>query len=71
MIRLLLVAVGYCFGCIQTSFFYGKKQGVDIREHGSGNAGFTNTTRVLGKDLGYLVFFLDTFKVILACITAM
>ncbi|MGC8140720.1 glycerol-3-phosphate acyltransferase, partial [Salmonella enterica] len=49
MIRLLLLVIGYGFGCIQTSFIYGKKQGLDIREHGSGNAGTTNALRVMGR----------------------
>lgn len=66
MIRLLLIAVGYLFGCIQTSFFYGKRQGVDIREHGSGNAGSTNALRVMGKKAGVIVFIGDMGKMILA-----
>ena len=70
MFRLYSLLIGYLFGCFQSAYIIGRLKGIDIREHGSGNAGFTNTTRVLGKDLGYLVFFLDTFKVILACIAA-
>ena len=70
MFRLYSLLIGYLFGCFQSAYIIGRLKGIDIREHGSGNAGFTNTTRVLGKDLGYLVFFLDTFKVLLACITA-
>ena len=66
MIRLLLIAVGYCFGCIQTSFIYGKKHGVDIREHGSGNAGSTNALRVMGKKAGITVFLGDMGKMIAA-----
>lgn len=34
----------------------------DVREHGSGNAGATNTFRVLGKEIGSLVLFLDIVK---------
>ncbi len=70
MFRLYSLLIGYLFGCFQSSYIIGRLKGIDIREHGSGNAGFTNTTRVLGKDLGYLVFFLDTFKVLWACIVA-
>ena len=66
MIRLLFVVVGYFFGCIQTSFFYGKKQGLDIREHGSGNAGSTNALRVMGKKAGFIVFIGDMGKMFLA-----
>jgi acyl-phosphate glycerol 3-phosphate acyltransferase len=70
MFRLWSLLIGYAFGCFQSAYIIGKIKGIDIREHGSGNAGFTNTTRVLGKDLGYLVFFLDTAKVIWACVIA-
>ncbi|MBQ6555060.1 MAG: glycerol-3-phosphate acyltransferase, partial [Firmicutes bacterium] len=70
MFRLWSLLIGYAFGCFQSAYIIGKLKGIDIREHGSGNAGFTNTTRVLGKDLGYLVFFLDTAKVIWACVIA-
>lgn len=66
MIRLLFIVVGYLFGCIQTSFFYGKKQGLDIREHGSGNAGSTNALRVMGKKAGFIVFIGDMGKMFLA-----
>ena len=41
---------------------------IDIREHGSGNAGTTNTVRVLGAKAGAIVFFLDLFKVIVSYI---
>ena len=66
MIRLLLIAAGYLFGCIQTSFIYGRKQGVDIREHGSGNAGTTNALRVMGRKAGIIVFIGDMGKMMLA-----
>ena len=66
MIRLPLLLIGYLFGCIQTSFFYGKKQGLDIREHGSGNAGTTNALRVMGRKAGVIVFLGDMGKMILA-----
>jgi len=36
--------------------------GIDVREYGSGNAGATNTFRVLGKKAGIAVMFLDIFK---------
>jgi len=70
MFRLWCLLIGYAFGCFQSAYIIGRIKGIDIREHGSGNAGFTNTTRVLGKDLGYLVFFLDTAKVIWAYVIA-
>jgi glycerol-3-phosphate acyltransferase PlsY len=66
MIRLPLVLIGYLFGCFQTSFFLGKKKGLDIREHGSGNAGTTNALRVMGMKAGVIVFLGDMGKMIAA-----
>ncbi len=60
--RFLCLLGGYCFGMIQTSYIYGKLHGIDIREHGSGNAGTTNALRVLGKKAGAVVFFGDLIK---------
>ena len=40
-------------------------KGIDIREHGSGNAGTTNTLRVLGKKAGLIVFLGDLAKTII------
>ncbi len=64
--RLLCIAIGYVFGIFQTAYFYGKLKGVDIRKHGSGNAGTTNTLRVLGTKAGLIVFAGDVLKCILA-----
>lgn len=61
-LRLLCIAVGYAFGMIQTAYFYGKMKGIDIRQHGSGNAGTTNTLRVLGPKAGFIVLFGDMIK---------
>lgn len=66
MARLISLAVGYLFGTFQTAFFYGKLHGIDIREHGSGNAGTTNTLRVLGTKAGIIVFAGDMLKSIIA-----
>ncbi len=66
MIRILAVLIGYVFGMFQTAFFYGKLKGIDIREHGSGNAGTTNTLRVLGTKAGLFVFAGDMLKSIIA-----
>jgi len=66
MERILAILIGYAFGLIQTAFIVGKLEGIDIRKYGSGNLGATNTTRVLGKKKGAIVFFLDMIKAILA-----
>lgn len=53
----------YMLGSISFSIVMGKLlKGIDIREHGSGNAGATNTLRVLGKGPGITVFLLDILK---------
>lgn len=64
--RVLCTCIGYVFGLIQTAYFYGKAHGIDIRQHGSGNAGTTNTLRVLGTKAGIFVFFGDLFKALIA-----
>lgn len=66
MIRLFSLAVGYVFGCFQTSWFYGKTQNIDIRQHGSGNAGTTNALRVMGPKAGVVTFIGDLLKMLLA-----
>ena len=65
-IRLLGLAIGYLFGTFQTGYFYGKAHGIDIREHGSGNAGATNTLRTLGVKAGAITFIGDCLKCVLA-----
>ncbi|MFN1835085.1 glycerol-3-phosphate 1-O-acyltransferase PlsY [Balneola sp. MJW-20] len=64
MLSLLLVlAISYLLGSIPSSLWVGKLyKGIDIREHGSGNAGTTNTFRVLGWKAGAVVFALDFLK---------
>ena len=66
MIRLLCLIVGYFFGAFQTAYFYGKMHGIDIRTMGSGNAGTTNTLRVLGTKAGMIVLVGDVLKTVLA-----
>lgn len=67
MFRIICLIIGYAFGCLQSAYFIGRLMGhIDIREYGSGNAGFTNTTRVLGKKAGAIVFIFDLCKVIAA-----
>lgn len=65
-LRVLVLVIGYIFGNFQTAFIYGKMKGIDIREHGSGNAGTTNTLRVLGTKAGLIVFVGDMLKAIIS-----
>lgn len=64
--RVVAIILGYCLGMFQTGYIYGKKHGVDIRSEGSGNAGTTNTLRVLGWKAGLITFAGDLLKAILA-----
>ena len=66
MVRLICVLIGYVFGLFQTSYLYGRMHGIDIREHGSGNAGTTNALRTLGKKAGVITFLGDCFKCVFA-----
>ena len=61
---LLLSCLGaYLLGSIPTAVWVGKIFfGIDVREHGSGNAGATNTLRTLGKTAGFSVLFIDFLK---------
>lgn len=64
---IILTLVAYLLGSIPTSVWVGKGyHGIDIRDYGSGNAGATNTFRVLGTQVGIFVLFLDIVKGITA-----
>ena len=53
----------YLFGSIPSSVWIGQAfYGIDVREYGSGNAGATNTFRVLGKNAGIAVMIIDILK---------
>jgi glycerol-3-phosphate acyltransferase PlsY len=59
----ILLLISYLLGSIPTSVWIGKVfYGVDVREHGSGNAGATNTFRTLGKTAGIPVLIFDSMK---------
>lgn len=55
--------IAYLLGSIPSAVWYGKLfHKIDVREHGSGNAGATNTLRVLGNKAGLIVLFFDFLK---------
>ena len=64
--RVLVLVIGYAFGIFQTGYIYGKMRGVDIRQHGSGNTGATNTLRTFGWKGGVITFAGDCLKAVLA-----
>ena len=60
---LIAMVLSYLCGSIPTSVWWGKAfYGVDVREHGSKNAGATNTFRVLGVKAGVPVLLIDMLK---------
>ncbi|ENQ3078181.1 glycerol-3-phosphate 1-O-acyltransferase PlsY [Bacillus multifaciens] len=67
MLTYLLFIVAYLLGSIPSALVVGKiGYGIDIREHGSGNLGGTNTFRTLGKKAGFIVTIADILKGTLA-----
>lgn len=58
-----MILIAYLLGSIPNAVWIGKKYyGIDIREHGSKNAGTTNMLRVLGRRAALPVFALDVLK---------
>ena len=63
MTFILGVIGAYLIGSIPTAVWYGKAfHGIDVRDYGSGNAGATNSFRVLGKKAGVVVMLADILK---------
>lgn len=54
--------MGYLIGNVNPAYIFGKLRGFDIRGRGSGNAGATNVTLVMGKIAGLFCALLDIFK---------
>ena len=60
---LVLIVIAYLLGSIPTGLWIGKFfYHVNLREHGSGNTGTTNTFRVLGPKAGTVTFIIDMLK---------
>ncbi len=60
---LLTITAAYLLGSIPSAVWYGQAFfGIDVRDYGSGNAGATNTFRVLGKKAGTIVMAIDILK---------
>jgi len=60
---IIIIVLSYLLGSIPTSVWVGKiYKGIDIREHGSGNPGATNTFRMLGWKAGVVVAIIDLSK---------
>lgn len=65
-IRFFSLLIGMAFGLFQTGYFVGKANGIDLRQHGSGNSGTTNAVRVLGTEKGMIVLLGDALKTVIA-----
>lgn len=62
-LHLFIILIAYLLGSLPSAVWLGKfLYGVDVRDHGSGNSGATNTFRVLGKKAGIPVLILDILK---------
>ena len=69
---LLTLVIGYLLGSLNFSIIFTKIFAhTDVRDHGSGNAGFTNTIRTAGKKVGILVFVCDALKAVVAILIAL
>ena len=66
MERLICLGIGYVFGLFQTGYIYGRMHGMDIRKHGSGNAGSSNALRTMGVKAGAITLLGDCFKCVIA-----
>ena len=63
MVNALIILCAYLIGSIPSGLWIGKAfYKTDIREHGSGNLGATNTFRILGKKAGIIVTMMDVLK---------
>ncbi len=60
---IVLLIIAYLLGSIPSGLWIGQAFfNINIREHGSGNTGTTNTFRILGKKAGMATFMIDFFK---------
>ncbi len=67
MTEIILIFLAYIIGSIPTAVWVSKSVfGIDIRDYGSGNAGATNSFRVLGSKWGSFVMLVDVTKGIIA-----
>lgn len=63
---ILVIIIAYLLGNISPSTIQAKKNGVDIKQEGSGNAGTTNAFRVLGAKAALITLLVDVGKGVLA-----
>lgn len=66
----LVVGGAFLLGAVPFGYLAGRMRGIDLRAHGSGNIGATNTLRVLGTGMGVAVLLLDVCKGLLPLLVA-
>lgn len=66
LVRIISIVIGYIFGLFQTAYIYGRMNGFDLKNSGSGNYGTTNMLRTKGAKAGGLVLLGDAFKCVFA-----
>ena len=66
----LVLAGAFLLGAVPFGYLAGRMRGIDLRAHGSGNIGATNTLRVLGTPTGIVVLLLDVLKGLLPVLVA-
>lgn len=69
MERIICLVIGYLVGSLlQTGYWCGKFNHIDIRDYGSGNAGTTNVMRTLGKKAGIITYLVDALKAVFSAV---
>ena len=67
MTIVIAAILGYLLGCIQTAYLVGRTvKSIDVRQHGTQNAGASNVTTLMGWRYGALVAMVDILKATLA-----
>ncbi len=66
--RILCIVIGYLMGGINPAYIIGRLRGIDIRKQGSGNAGASNATVVMGRGVGIFSALFDIAKAVLAVV---
>ena len=62
LLSITILVMSYFIGSVNPGYLFGKMKGIDIREHGTKNAGTSNTYKVLGLKYAAPTAFYDTFK---------
>jgi len=67
---IIIILLGYLFGCLNGSQMIGKLKNINIKQNGMKNAGATNTTVLLGWKFGFIVAFIDIIKAVISLMVA-